>query len=240
MTLELRRSRWRAASTAEDRLVAVRHHGPVSIWTIVVAAGSGERFGAPKQLLALGDARVVDLAVAAAAHVSDGVVVVVPPDSSWTVDGAVTVPGGATRSESVRAGLGAVPDAIDIVLVHDAARPLATASLFERIVAAVRDGADGAVPGLAVSDTVKRVERDVVIETVPREGLVTVQTPQGFRASILRAAYTGGAEGTDDASVVEALGGSVVVVPGERDNFKITEPGDLERAETVLAAREAT
>ncbi len=217
----------------------MRHHGVVSVWTIVVAAGSGERFGAPKQLLSLGDARVVDHAVAVAATVSEGVVVVVPPDSSWTVDGAVTVPGGATRSESVRAGLEAVPTAIDIVLVHDAARPLATAAVFERVVAAVRDGADGAVPGLAMSDTVKRVERDVVIETVPRSALVSVQTPQGFRASVLRAAYAGGAEGTDDASVVEAAGATVVVVVGERDNFKITEPGDLERAKAVLAAREA-
>ena len=217
----------------------MRHHGVVSVWTIVVAAGSGERFGAPKQLLPFGDQRVVDHAVAVAKTVSEGVVVVVPPSSSWTVGGAVMVPGGATRSESVRAGLGAVPDAVDIVLVHDAARPLATTSLFERIVAAVRDGADGAVPGLTMSDTVKRVDHDVVVETVPRAALVSVQTPQGFRASVLRAAYAGGAEGTDDASVVEAAGGTVVVVNGERDNFKITEPGDLERAKTVLATREA-
>ena len=217
----------------------MRHHGGVSVWTIIVAAGSGERFGAPKQLLPFGGARVVDHAVATAAAVSEGVVVVVPPNSSWTVEGAVMVPGGATRSESVRGGLGAIPDAADIVLVHDAARPLATRSLFERIVAAVRDGADGAVPGLTMSDTVKRVDHDVVVETVPRAALVTVQTPQGFRASVLRAAYAGGAEGTDDASVVEAMGATVVVVAGERDNFKITEPGDLERAKTVLAAREA-
>ena len=217
----------------------MRHHGGVSVWTIIVAAGSGERFGAPKQLLPFGAARVVDHAVATAAAVSEGVVVVVPPNSSWTVEGAVMVPGGATRSESVRGGLGAIPDAADIVLVHDAARPLATRPLFERIVAAVRDGADGAVPGLTMSDTVKRVDHDVVVETVPRAALVTVQTPQGFRASVLRAAYAGGAEGTDDASVVEAMGATVVVVAGERDNFKITEPGDLERAKTVLAAREA-
>ena len=216
----------------------MRHHALVSVWTIVVAAGSGERFGAPKQLLPLGDARVVDHAVATAATVSEGVVVVVPPGSSWTVAGAVMVPGGATRSESVRSGLSAVPDAVDIVLVHDAARPLATSSLFERIIAAVRDGADGSVPGVAMSDTVKRVEHDVVVETVPRAALVSVQTPQGFRASVLRAAYAGGAEGTDDASVVEAAGGTVVVVAGERDNFKITEPGDLERAKAVLAMRE--
>lgn len=217
----------------------MRHHGVVSVWTIVVAAGSGERFGAPKQLLPFGDARVVDHAVGTAAAVSEGVVVVVPPNSSWTVDGAVMVPGGATRSESVRAGLGAVPDAANIVLIHDAARPLATRSLFERIVAAVRDGADGAVPGLAMSDTVKRVEHDLVVETVPRAALVTVQTPQGFRASVLRSAYAGGVEGTDDASVVEVAGGTVVVVAGERDNVKITEPGDLERAKAVLVAREA-
>lgn len=217
----------------------MRHHGSVSVWTIVVAAGSGERFGAPKQTMRLGDARVVDHAVATALVVSDGVVLVVPDGAAWTVDGVIAVEGGATRSASVRAGIAAVPEAVEIVLVHDAARPLAGRALFDRVIAAIRAGADGAVPGLTMSDTVKRVQDDVVVETIPRETVVRVQTPQGFRASALRAAHASDPEGTDDAAVVEATGGTVVVVAGDRDNFKITEPADLERAEAVLAAREA-
>jgi 2-C-methyl-D-erythritol 4-phosphate cytidylyltransferase len=207
------------------------------VWTVVVAAGSSERFGAPKQTMPLGGARVVDHAVATAVAASDGVVLVVPMGATWTVDGVTRVEGGATRSASVRAGIAAVPDAAEIVLVHDGARPLASSALFDRVIAAVRAGADGAVPGLAMSDTVKRVQHDVVVETIPRETLVSVQTPQGFRASTLRHAHANNAEGSDDAAVVEEAGGTVVVVPGERDNFKITEPADLERAEAVLAAR---
>ncbi len=215
------------------------HHEAVSIWTIVVAAGSGERFGAPKQVMQLGDARVVDHAVAAAVSVSDGVVVVVPAGATWTVTGATVVDGGVTRSASVRAGIAAVPAGAEILLVHDAARPLATRAVFDRVIAAVRAGADGAVPGITMGDTVKRVQDDVVVETIPRDALVRAQTPQAFRASTLRAAHATDAEGTDDAAVVEAVGGVVVVVAGEPENFKITEPADLVRAETILAARAA-
>ena len=206
----------------------------------MVAAGSGARFGGPKQLMPLGDARVVDHAVAAAVAVSDGVVVVVPPDADWSLDaGVVIVAGGATRSASVRAGLAAVPMEAELVLVHDAARPLAGVDLFARVIDAVRAGADGAVPGLPVADTVKQVRDGRVIATLPRDDLVTVQTPQAFRASTLRAAHAGVPEGTDDAAVVEAAGGTVVVVSGATDNFKITTPEDLARAAGVLASRGA-
>lgn len=205
----------------------------------MVAAGSGERFGGPKQLMALGGRRVLDYALAAAAETSDGVVVVVPADADWDLGGAVrSVAGGATRSESVRCGLAAVPDECDVVVVHDAARPLADAALFRSVIDAVRAGADAAVPGRAIADTVKRVEGDVVVGTEPRESLVTVQTPQAFRASVLRAAHGAEPEGTDDAAVVEAIGGRVVVVGGPRDNLKITEPEDLARAEALIRERE--
>ena len=123
--------------------------------------------------------------------------------------------GGATRSESVRAGLAAVPPDAEVVVVHDAARPLATAALFDAVIDAVRAGADGAVPGLPVADTLKRVDDVRVIETVDRVGLVAVQTPQAFRAGVLRAAHAPAADATDDAALVEALGGTVVVVPGD-------------------------
>jgi 2-C-methyl-D-erythritol 4-phosphate cytidylyltransferase len=211
----------------------------VAVWTIVVAAGSGARFGGPKQLEPLGPERVVDHAVAVAGRVSDGVVVVVPPGADWSLTPAIVVAGGATRSASVRAGLARVPEDADIVVVHDAARPLAQIDLFARVIEAVRAGADAAVPGLPVADTVKQVRDGVVVATLPRDDLVTVQTPQAFGAAVLRAAHASEPEGTDDAAVVEAAGGTVVVVPGATDNFKITTPADLERAAAVLAARGA-
>lgn len=208
-------------------------------WAIVVAAGSGARFGGAKQFREIGAARLVDRAVERATRSCDGVVVVLPSGMDW--DGppvAAAVGGGATRAESVRAGLAAVPDGAEIVVVHDAARPLASEALFDAVIAAVEAGADGAVPGLAISDTIKRVAGDQVLETVPRDELVTVQTPQAFRAGCLRAAHADGADGTDDAALVESLGGTVVVVPGEPANVKVTGPEDVRLIEALLA-REA-
>lgn len=206
-------------------------------WAIVVAAGSGARFGGPKQFRALGDARLVDRAVETATRTCDGVVVVLPAGAAWEGPPvAATVTGGATRADSVRAGLAAVPDEADVILVHDAARPLASDALFRAVADAVRAGADGVVPGLPVSDTIKRVDGDRVHETVPRESLVAVQTPQGFRAAALRAAHAGGGDGTDDAALVEQAGGTVVVVPGESTNVKVTAPEDLLLVEAFLTA----
>jgi 2-C-methyl-D-erythritol 2,4-cyclodiphosphate synthase len=149
----------------------------------------------------------------------------------------VVVAGGASRSASVRAGLAAVPDDVDVVVVHDGARPLASAGLLEAVVAAVRAGADAALPAVPVTDTVKRVGADgVVSATVERAGLVAVQTPQAFAAATLRRAHEGEPEATDDGALVEAIGGRVVVVPGETHNIKLTEPGDLATAERHLAA----
>lgn len=209
----------------------------MQVWAIVVAAGSGARFGGPKQFLAIGTTRLVDRAVETAASVCDGVVVVVPTGVAWTgPDVSAAVPGGATRAESVRAGLAAVPDDADVVVIHDAARPLASAALFTSVIAAVLEGVDGAVPGLPISDTVKRVEGSRVVATIPRDDLVAVQTPQAFRATALRAAHAGGADGTDDAALVEAAGGTVVVVPGEAANLKVTNRDDLARAGALLTA----
>jgi len=210
----------------------------VETWVIVVAAGSGARFGGAKQFRTVGAGRLVDRAVEVAGRHADGVVVVLPAGSAW--DGppvAATVAGGPTRAASVRAGLAAVPAAAEIVLVHDAARPLADDALFDRVIDAVRAGADGAVPGLPVADTIKRVDGARVVGTVPRDDLVAVQTPQAFRAACLRAAHAEGAEGTDDAALVEAAGGTVVVVPGESTNVKVTGPEDLALVEGLLARR---
>lgn len=207
-----------------------------NVWGIVVAAGRGERFGEPKQFLVLGDARLVDHSVAAATAACDGVVVVLPPDVEWDgppVAGAVV--GGVTRAASVRAGLGAVPAHAEIVVVHDAARPLARPDLFRAVVGAVRAGADGAVPGVPVADTLKRVEGDLVAGTVSRDALVRVQTPQAFRADRLRAAHLSGSDATDDAALVEAAGGKVVVVPGDERNLKVTTAEDLAVAAALRA-----
>jgi 2-C-methyl-D-erythritol 4-phosphate cytidylyltransferase len=210
-----------------------------SVWAIVVAGGGGLRFGGPKQFEDLHGRRVLDWSVAAARDACDGVVVVVPADrvaGESEVGGAVA--GGATRSASVRAGLAAVPADAEIVVVHDAARPLAGADLFRRTVAAVRAGADAAIPGVPVTDTVKQVDDGRVVATVDRSRLVAVQTPQAFRASVLRRAHDAEPEpeATDDAALVEALGGRVVVVAGDPRNLKLTSPDDLVVARALLAA----
>jgi 2-C-methyl-D-erythritol 4-phosphate cytidylyltransferase len=220
--------------------------GPV--WTIVVAGGSGRRFGSLKQFEELGGRRVLDLSVDMARQCSDGVVVVVPAEDAEREGG---VAGGPTRTASVRNGLAAVPADASVILVHDAARPFASPSLYRSVIGAVLAGADGAVPGLPVTDTVKTIEvvestsldlsGDDVPAVVPRvtatpdrATLVAVQTPQAFRADVLRRAYVPEIDGTDDASLVELIGGTVVVVPGELDNRKITVPDDLVWAREFL------
>lgn len=195
---------------------------------IVVAAGAGRRFGGLKQYGELRGRRVVDFAIAAARGACDHVVLVVPRRLADRSEPAVdaVVAGGATRSASVRAGLGAVPDDCDIIVVHDAARPLADAELFELVIATVQGGADAAVPGVAVTDTLRR--RDGAPLGVTRDELVAVQTPQAFTAKVLREVYADDtAEATDDASLVAAAGGTVVVVPGDPANLKITSAIDL-------------
>jgi len=206
-----------------------------SVWAIVVAAGSGNRFGAAKQYQPLGGRRVLDWSLEAARAASDGVVVVVPADRTADAEplADAVAAGGDTRSASVRAGLAAVPDDAEVVVVHDGARPLAGAVLFATVVAAVRDGADAAVPGVPLADTLRWRSGGVA----DRDGLVAVQTPQAFRAAALRAAHAGGGEATDDASLVEAAGGKVVVVDGSAENLKITNPHDLAVAEALLRER---
>ncbi len=211
------------------------------MWVVVVAAGRGTRFGAPKHLASLGGRPLVQWSLEAARGVADGVVLVLPPDDASHVEanrglaaGAdVVVAGGETRTASVRAGLAAVPEQAEVIVVHDGARPLASPALFAAVVDAVMSGADAAVPGLAVADTLKRVERDTVTATVARDGIVAVQTPQAFRAGVLRAAHDGASEATDDAGLVESWGATVRVVPGEARNIKVTTATDLEVARAL-------
>jgi 2-C-methyl-D-erythritol 4-phosphate cytidylyltransferase len=195
------------------------------VWTVVVAGGTGSRIGRAKQYEQVGSRRIVDHAADVARAASDGVVLVVPPGDADAEGG---VAGGKTRSESVRAGLAQVPASATIICVHDAARPFASAELFATVIEAVHNGADAAVPGVAVTDTIKLVDADnVVVDTPPRSALVAVQTPQAFRAAVLRDAHASGRDATDDAALVELCGGRVVVVAGEPANRKITHLEDL-------------
>lgn len=210
---------------------------------MVVAAGSGTRLGGPpKQFRQVAGRRLVDWTLDTVRAVADGTVVVLPaggdPDGT-EVDATVTVTGADTRSGSVRAGLAALDGLADddIVVVHDAARPLATPELFGAVVAAVIAGADAAVPGVPLADTTKRVVDGIVAGTVDRDGLVAVQTPQAFRCGVLRRAHAAGADATDDAGLVEAAGGTVAVVAGEPANRKVTTTDDLDAVAAVLAAR---
>jgi len=182
----------------------------------------------------IGDERIIDRSRRISAEVSDGVVVVVPPDDAQS-EGAVA--GGSTRSESVRAGLAEVPAECDVICIHDAARPLASADLFRAVIDALRPGVDGAVPGVPVTDTIKIVDAaGGVVNTPDRSTLTAVQTPQAFRAAALRAAHADATDGTDDASLVEAAGGRVVVVAGESTNRKVTHPDDLAWVRSAIMA----
>lgn len=202
------------------------------IWAIVVAAGSGMRYGGAKQFDSLRGRSLVDWALEHPRALADGVVLVVPRDRlahDWPPVDAV-VAGGATRSGSVRAGLAAVPREASVVVVHDAARPLATRATFEAVIAAV-NGADAAVPGVPVADTLRHLD-GVPLE---RDRIVAVQTPQAFRADALRAAHEGGPDATDDATLVERAGGRVVVVPGTTQAMKVTTPDDLRVLEALVS-----
>jgi 2-C-methyl-D-erythritol 4-phosphate cytidylyltransferase len=215
------------------------------VWAVVVAGGSGSRFGTHKQFAQLGERTVVEWSVAAARSRCSGVVVVVPSGHDGSDFGAdVVVTGGSTRSASVRNGLAQVPLDVEVVVIHDAARPLAGPELFDAVVAALSDPLiAGAVCGVPVSDTIKKVAprhsgtdaRSIVVETVDRGDLIAVQTPQAFRADVLRRAHADGAQATDDAALVEGLGETVRVVPGDARNVKLTTQNDLTYAEHLMS-----
>jgi 2-C-methyl-D-erythritol 4-phosphate cytidylyltransferase len=222
----------------------------VDVRTVVIvpAAGSGERLGRsqPKAFVELGGRAMLVLAAEAAlaSDAVDRVVVAVPPglEAEAAVllaplgTRVVAVAGAATRLASVRAALAAVPEAAEIILCHDAARPMATPALFRAVIEALAD-TDAVVPVVPVADTVKRVRDGSVVGTEARGELALAQTPQAFRAAPLREAHAraerDGLDFTDDASAVEWAGYRVRVVPGEPGNFKITSAEDLARAEAA-------
>ncbi len=219
------------------------------MWAVLAAAGSGERLGAdrPKAFVRLGDQPLLaeSLARLDASDWIDAIVVAAPP--GWEEPAillaeelgcskvSACVTGGATRADSVRLGVAEVPGDAAVVLVHDAARPLVDDAVVERVVSALNEGWDGAIPALPVADTVKRVDGDRVLETLDRDELRVVQTPQAFVAQILRDACAGDHSGaTDCASLVEARGGRIKVVDGDPRLMKITDVEDLERVAAML------
>jgi 2-C-methyl-D-erythritol 4-phosphate cytidylyltransferase len=221
---------------------------PQTVWAVLVAAGRGERLGAdrPKAFARLGDLPLLaeSLRRLDDSPWIDGIVLVAPP--AWEEPAILLaeeigaskvtacVPGGETRSASVRAGLAEVPDDAAIVLVHDAARPVLPTEVVRRLLDALAEGFDGAVPVLPSADTVKRVQDGVVVETLVRDELAVVQTPQAFVAAALRAAADG--EGSDCASLVEARGGRVKAVAGDARLLKVTTQSDLDQVAAWLAA----
>lgn len=222
----------------------------MSVWAVLAAAGRGERLGSdrPKAFARLGGRPLLaeSLERLEASAWIDRIVIAAPPEweepcilvaeeiGAGKVGSVVT--GGASRSESVRLGLDEVPEDAAVVLVHDAARPLLPDAVIERVLAPLSEGWDGAVPALPVPDTVKRVEQDQVVETLTRAELVAAQTPQAFVAPALRDALAGDlSDASDCSSLVEARGGRVKIVDGDRRLLKVTDAEDLALVESWLA-----
>ena len=222
----------------------------MSVWAVLAAAGRGERLGSdrPKAFARLGELPLLaeplrrldesdwieQIVVAAPPEWEEPAILLAEELGAGKVGSVVT--GGASRSESVRLALAEVADDAAVVVVHDAARPLVPEDVIERLLIPLGEGWDGVVPGLPVSDTVKRVEGERVVETLPRGELVAVQTPQAFVASALRGALGGDVSGASDcASLVEARGGRVKVVGGDRRLLKVTSTDDLALVEAWLA-----
>lgn len=227
-------------------------------FAIIAAGGGGSRLGGPvpKFEMELEGRPLVSysLEVFEQSPGIESIVLVVPVDRvpAWSEAGlrgrgvsklTATVAGGATRRQSVAAGLAALEARDGVVLVHDAARPLVTVDLVERA-CRIPDGADGLVAAVPVTDTVKRVDREGFTTTLERETLFAAQTPQAFRLRVLREAHLSAErdryDGTDDASLVERLGGRVMAIEGSRDNIKVTFGEDLAMARSILLERGAS
>jgi 2-C-methyl-D-erythritol 4-phosphate cytidylyltransferase len=224
--------------------------GGSGVWAVLVAAGRGERFGgerpkafanlAGRPLLAESLERleacdwVEALVVVAPAEWEEPSILLAEELGVGKVHAVVT--GGATRADSVRAGVAEVPEEAAALVVHDAARPLLRDEVVERVVTAIGEAWDGAVPALPLADTVKLAEGEAVAATVDRSGLVAVQTPQAYLAGSLRRALAGGGDATDCAGLVEAAGGRVRLVEGDRRLVKVTTQADLDFVEMLLGA----
>lgn len=228
----------------------------MSSWAILAAAGEGRRLGeGPKAFVRLGGVPMLahSLVTFAKASSIEAIVVAVPSERADEARALATstvpsvrvevVSGGATRQESVRNALASIPDYVYTVVVHDAARPLVTVPLIERVL----EGLDiemAAIVAVPERDTLKRERDGRVVETVSRAGLWRAQTPQAFRTGPLRRAHeravADGIDGTDDAMLVERIGIDIAIVPGDERNLKVTTPDDLALAEALLAAAQGS
>jgi 2-C-methyl-D-erythritol 4-phosphate cytidylyltransferase len=221
----------------------------MAVWAVLAAAGRGERLGSdrPKAFARLGDRPLLaeSLERLEASDWIDAIVIVAPPgweepsillaEELGCAKVSACVSGAESRAESVRAGVGEVGDEAAVIAVHDAARPLLPDEVLARVLTALNEGWDGAVPTLRLPDTIKRVRDGQIVETLPREELVAVQTPQAFLAPVLRDALVGDLAGaTDCASLVEARGGRVTTVPGDSRLVKVTDAADLELVASLL------
>lgn len=206
-------------------------------WGIVLAAGRGDRFGSPKQLACLGGFRLIDWTVAATLGVCDRAVVALPAGVPWDGDPrAVGIAGGASHAESARRAMALVPDDAAVVVVAAASHPFASPRSFRDVVAAVRNGADGAVAVYPFHDMLTRVQDGVVLETIPKAGAVVAQSPSAFDARMLRACMATEVEVVFEVELIERAGGQVVTVDGDAVNVHITTPEELALAELLLPA----
>lgn len=208
----------------------------MSVWAVLLAAGSGRRFGRLKQFVEIGGQRAVDRVVRTSRRVVDGVVLVLPEGVRWDgpVVDALTV-GGSTRSQSVRAGLALVPESAQVVLIHDAAHPLARERLLQAVVSKVVAGADGAVCVLPMTQVVERVHEGMVVEVLSKSGQVLAQSPTAFRAEILRQAHADGPETVEDVGLVVSRGARVATVMGDPLNLHITCVEEYRMARALAA-----
>lgn len=207
-----------------------------SVWGLVLAGGGGNRFGGLKQFAELGGQTLLDRVVELTGKCCDGVVVVLPAGHTReTRTGQVIATGGATRAESVRSGLAALPPEAEVVVITDAAHPLASIALYQQVIAAVTAGADGALPGLPLADAIKRVEPDGTVGvTTAAGGHVSAQMPMAFRLDALRGAHQRIGDAVEDSAMVTADGGKVVIVLGEPTNVHVTTPAELAVATALL------
>jgi 2-C-methyl-D-erythritol 4-phosphate cytidylyltransferase len=215
--------------------------GADPVWAIVLAGGVSRRFGErPKQFEHVGGTRMVDRTVAAARRTCDAVVLVLPPGRVWdgaAVDGLAT--GGDHQSESLRAGLALLPADAGIAVVADPAHPLAADALFASVVAAVRRGADGAVPVVPILEVVQRVSGGRVTATIPKADLVLTQSPQAFRVPVLRALHADRPRPVENSGLLVEHGHDVVTVPGDPANLHVTTPEELAVAHALVVGRTA-
>ena len=209
--------------------------GPV--WAIVLAGGAARRFGdRPKQFEPVGGLRMVDRTVAAARRTCDGVALVLPSGHGWTGEPVDSLAeGGDHQSESLRAGLATLPADAAIAVVADPAHPLASDALFRSVIAAVRDGADGAVPVVPILEVVQRVDGGRVLETLPKDDLVLTQTPQAFRVDVLRAVHADRPRPVENSGLLVERGHRVVTVAGDVGNVHVTTRAELAIAESLTS-----